>query len=168
MDGNLEQSASGTIEWLLNTALHFGSEFFAFIVVAGLAGAFGVYFGRDRLVALLAGLYIAIPTFQFFPWGSDMLANPLIAIAFFALIAILTMLAFSGLSSFFPTSSGGFLSLLILSVLTAGLILFIAIKIIPVESIYTFSDATKALFDSSTASFLWFIAPVVGVFFLSR
>lgn len=165
---NAQETASEIINWLLSTALHVGTEFLAFIVLAAIVAAFGIYFGRDRILPLLAGLYAAIPLYQLFPFGADLLQDPLLAVALYIILALLVMTAFSGLSSLFPSQSGGLISLVILSALTAGMLIAISIQILPVENLYTFSTATKALFDSAITAYLWFIAPIVGIFFLSR
>lgn len=168
MNGSLQDTFLDIINWIVSTALHVGTEFLAFVVLTAVVAGFGVYFGRDRILPLLAGLYTAIPLYQFFPFGADLLQNPLLAIALYLILALLVMIAFSGLSSLFPTQSGGLISLIILSAVTAGMLIAISIQILPVENIYTFSAATKALFDSAVTAYLWFVAPIIAVFFLSR
>ncbi|PIR85516.1 hypothetical protein COU15_00265 [Candidatus Kaiserbacteria bacterium CG10_big_fil_rev_8_21_14_0_10_45_20] len=165
---DIQTDLGGNLDSVLNFFIHFGSEFLAFIVLTAIVVAFTFYFGRERIAPLIAGLYIAIPLYQIFPYEEGILTTPLLQISFYLLIVVLTMVAFSGLSSVFPTSGGGLIGLVILSAITAGMVIAIAIHILPVESLYTFSGATKALFESSQAFFLWMVAPIVGVFFFSR
>ena len=158
----------GSVHSLVGLIGHFATDFFAFIVIAAVIAAFAFYLGRDRLVPLVAGLYAAIPLYQHFPWGASVIADPMVAVALFVGLTLIGLIAFSGLSAFVAGSSIGFIKLAILSALTAGLVIAVAIHILPVSSFYTFSAPTAALFASNQAFFLWLAAPLVGIFFLGR
>ncbi len=146
----------------------FGTDFLAFIVLTIIIAGFAFYFGRDRLMPLIAGIYTAIPLYMNFPFMSHLNGNAYFEIGLYIVFVILGLVAFSGLSYFIGGESLGFLKLLILSVVTAGLLLAVSIHILPVEKIYTISAATKVLFTSAQSYFWWLLAPLVGVFFFSR
>lgn len=158
---------AGALQWAVDFFVHVGTDFFAFVVVAGAVAAFAFYFGRDRFMPLVASLYAAIPLWQTFPWR-EFITTPLVSIALYFGLAALALFALSGLSDFLAGESVGFLKLIMLSALTAGMVLAVAIHILPVQELYTFSAPTLALFASDQSFFLWLLAPLVGLFFFGR
>jgi hypothetical protein len=145
----------------------FVHDFLPFIVLAGLALLFSFYFGRDRFAPLVAGLYAALALYTAFPYGSS-ISGPYLQIGLYIVFTIIGFLAFYGLSFFFARSSTEFFTQLILSILVAGFVLGISIHVLPVQQIYHFTDATKALFASDQAYFWWLAAPLVGIFFFGK
>lgn len=145
----------------------FASDFFAFIVLAALVAAFAFYFGRDRLVPLTAGLLAAIPLYTHFVFIGALGSNPWLHLALFVALAILGLVAFMGLSGWVPSTGVGFVKVLGLSAIVAGMILAIAINLLPLSEVYTVSEPTRALFVSQNF-FWWLLAGVVGVFILGR
>ena len=128
---------------------------------------FAFYFGGDRLVPLIAALYAGIPLYQFFAYKESVGDNPYLLVGLYVVLVVLSLLAFSGLS-YFAGGALGFLKMGGLSILTAGLILAIAVHILPVGSIYSFSEPAKALFASDQAFFWWLLAPLAGLFLFGR
>lgn len=151
----------------IDLVLDFSADFLAFIVIAAFIAAFAFYFGRDRIVPLLAGIYAAVPLYSAFPY-TDLLTTPLLHVGLFVVLAIAGLVVFSGLSAFIAEGSLGFIKLIIFAAVTAGMIIAIAIHVLPVEEMYSFSAATKALFSSTEALFLWLIAPLVAVYVFGR
>ncbi len=162
------QGAGTVFHNVLNSIFSFGTDFFAFILLAALITAFSIYFGRNRLMPLVAGIYAAIPFYLFFPFHTTLLDDPYIAIGLYLGFALLGLIAFSGLSNFVGSASRGLIRVTIISTLVAGALLAIGIHILPLEHIYSFNAPTKALFTSNQAFFWWLIAPLVGLFFLER
>lgn len=146
---------------------HFAGDFLAFLIVGGIIAAFAFYFGRNRIVPLVASLYAAIPIYTVFPY-TEYITTPLVSIVLYFVIAFLAYIAFSGLASFVATGSIGFINLLILSATVAGMLIAVSIHILPVEQLYTFSAPTRALFASTEAFFFWLVAPLVAVFVFGR
>lgn len=153
---------------VLNFVVSFATDFLAFIVVSALIAAFAFYFGRNRLMPLVAAIYAAVPLYLFFPFDTPLLDDPYIATALYLLFVFLALIAFSGLSAFMASGDRSLIRVLGLSVLVAGAFLAIGIHILPLEQIYTFNAATKALFASNQSFFWWLLAPLVGLFFLER
>ncbi len=163
--------ATGTTaqtQHILDSLFAFGSDFFAFIVVTVAVMLFALYFGRDRIAPLLAALYAALALYTAFPYALSFLASPYMKIGLYAVLALISFIAFSGLSYFMASHSGGFFAELILAILIAGFLLAIAIHVLPVQDVYTFTGATKALFASDQLFFWWLAAPLAGLFFLGR
>lgn len=159
---------SGSLESLTDFFIHFGTDFFAFIIVAAAVSGFAFYFGRDRLMSLIASIYAAVLLYQKFPYGSYVPDGPWYEIGIFALFVVVALIAFSGLSFFLARETSSFLGTAALSIATAGLLLSIAIYILPVQQLYTFSAPTMALFSSAESFFLWLLAPLVALFFFGR
>jgi hypothetical protein len=155
------------VQQILGVILSFTSDFLAFIIIAAVVAAFAFYFGRNRIMPLLAGIYTAIPLYLAFPY-TNLLTTPLVSLTVYIVLVLLGMIAFSGLASFLAEESMGFIRLAILSALTAGLCIAISIYILPVEQLYAFSAPTRALFAGAQAYFFWLVAPLVSVYFLSR
>lgn len=158
----------GSLHSLVTFFTHIGTDFFAFIIVAAAVAAFAFYMGRDRLMPLIAGLYAAIPLWQHFPYGATILSDPLTSIGLYVGLTLAGTVAFAGLSAFVAGNSIGFIKLIILSALTAGMIIAVAIHILPVSHFYTFSAPIAALFASPQSFFLWLVAPLAGIFFFGR
>jgi len=157
-------------EWLqfaVDFFLAFAADFLAFIVIAAAVAAFAFYFGRNRVVPLATSLYAAIPLYLVFPFTSY-ITTPFLHIALYLVLAFLAFVAFSGLSSFVASASFGLVQLVVLSAAIAGMLIAVSIHILPVEDIYTFSIATKALFDSPEAFFFWLLAPLAAIYIFGR
>jgi hypothetical protein len=159
---------SGSLGSTMDMVMQFAADFLAFIVVAALIAAFAFYFGRDRLMALIGGLYAAIPLYQAFPFFESLPQNPYIEIGVFLAFLFAGLIAFSGLSAFLARSASNFLGTGILSVVTAGFVLAVAVHILPVSEIYTFSEPTLALFSDDQIFFWWLLAPLGGLFFFGK
>lgn len=160
---------SGSFSEVVNFVVHFGTDFFAFVVVAGAVAGFAFYFGRDRLMALIASIYAAVVLYQAFPYQSILpnTSAPVMLGLYVAFVAA-GWIAFSGLSFFLAQSTSSPLGTLVLSIATAGLLLAIGIHVLPVQDLYSFSEPTKALFASNQEFFWWLGAPLVALFFFGR
>ncbi len=152
----------------VDLVITFGTDFFAFIVIAAIVAAFSVYFGRDRLISLIAALYTAVVLFEKFPFNSLLPAGPYIQIGLYFAFVLAALVAFSGLSAFLARSTSSFLGTAVLSITTAGMLLAVGIHILPVQQVYTFSAPTLALFASDQMFFAWLAAPLAGLFFFGK
>jgi hypothetical protein len=153
----------------LDYVIAFGTDFFAFIIVAGAIATLAFYFGRDRLVSLIAAIYSAIVLYRAFPYGSMLPAdNAYVQIGMFVGFVLISLIAFSGLSFFLARSTSSFFGTAVLSAVTAGLILSVSIHVLPVQTLYSFSAPTLALFASPEMFFWWLVAPLAGLFFFGR
>lgn len=152
----------------LDIILGFASDFSAFIAVTVVILLFALYFGKDRLAPLVAAIYSALALYTAFPYMTMLPASPYMKIGLYLVFVLLSFITFSGLSYFMAAHSGGYVSELIISALIAGCLLAIAIHVLPVQQVYTFGTATKALFASNEFFFWWLAAPLAGLFFLGK
>jgi len=166
---NFQPSDVGDTLTLVTTILvAFATDFFAFLIVAGIVAGFAFYFGRNRIVPLLASLYASIPLFIYFPYDTSAYGGIIVTLALWLGFVLIGMIVFSGLASFVAASSIGFVKLIVLSAATAGLILALAVNVLPVQEVYTFSAPTLALFNTPEMFFLWLSAPLIALFFFGR
>ncbi len=156
------------LETLWAQVVDFSADFLGFVVVAAGVAAFAFYFGRNRIVPLVAALYASIPLFLLSPFDLTPYGGVIVQVAFWVLLVLLGMVAFSTLASFMASVSTGFVNVVVLSVATAGLVLAIAINVIPIQTFYTFSPATLALFDTPQGVYFWLIAPLAALFVFGR
>lgn len=163
------QDIGEVLQSVVNFVIAFSTDFFAFLVVAGLILGFAFYFGRDRILALIAGIYAAVVLYQAFPYASILPnSSAPVLIALFIAFVVAGWLAFSGMSFFLAKSESGLLGTAILSAATAGLLIAVGIHVLPLEQLYTFSVPTKALFESAEMFFWWLVAPLVALFFFGK
>lgn len=158
----------GALQSTVGLFLGFGSDLFGFIVLAALVAAFAFYFGRDRVAPLIAGILAAVPLYTLFPYTSVLNGNPYLLTGLFVLLALLGLMAFSGLASFMTSGGFGFVKVLALSLVTAALLMAIAINVLPLKDIYAFSTPTLALFQSTNGLFWWLLAGVGAVFLFGK
>ena len=167
MDPNVTPPVGEALRSSVDLFIGFGTDFFAFIVVAALVAAFAFYFGRDRLTPLVAGLFAAVPLYTHFAFVTVLGSNPWLHLGLFIALTVLGLVAFMGLSSWVPSTGAGFVKTLGLSAIIAGMILAIALNLLPLSEVYTVSEPTHALLVSQNF-FWWLLAGVVGVFILGR
>ena len=156
------------LQTIWNNILQFSAEFLAFVVVSAGVAAFAFYFGRNRILPFIAALYASIPLYVSSPFDLSPYGGAIVEIAFWILLVFLAYVAFSSLGSFIASVSVGFLNVVILSVTTAGLILAIAISVVPIQTFYTFTPATLALFNTPQGFFFWLVAPLAALFVFTR
>ena len=152
----------------LDLLFGFGSDLFVFIAVAAVVAIFAFYFGRDRLMPLVAGIYAALVLYAHFPYFSYLQGNAYLEIGYFVLCTVLALIAFSGLAGFMASSGLGIIKVVALTLITAGFIMAIAVNVLPVKELHTWSPATLAVFANPQFYFAWLVAPVFGVFLFGK
>lgn len=166
MDSTSSLDVGGALQGAVNLFLGFGSDVFIFITLVALIAVFAFYFGRDRLMPLVAGIYAALVLYSYFPY-TVYLTSPYLSIGLFLGLSFVGMIAFSGLAGFFSSSGVGFIKVMGLSIITALFVMAIAIYVLPASEIHTFSAPTLALF-AKEFFFWWLVVPLVGVFILGK
>ncbi len=153
---------------IFTTATDFAGDFFPFLVLTAVIAFLAFYLGRNRLMPFIAGLYAAIPLYQNFPYDLSEFGGAPVSLALYVVLALAAMLAFSGLMNFLADGTMGPLKLLVLSGLTAGMLLAVGIHVLPLKEVYVLGPAVQAWFQSDTAFFWWLVAPIAGLFFLGK
>ncbi len=167
METTLAPEVGVALKSTTDLVIGFASDFAAFIVLAALVAVFAFYFGRDRLVPLVAGLIVALPLYVYFPFKTAVGADPWLNIGLYLVLAAIGLLAFSGMQAWVPSNGVGFVKTLGLSAIAAGVLLAVLLNALPLGEIYAVSPATAALF-SSQYFFWWLAAGIAGVFILGR
>jgi hypothetical protein len=148
------------------------SDFLIVIILVGVFVLFSRYVGRGPFVGVILSFYTAYAVYATFPYDSFLPSAPAItALAtrvglYLALVFIFYVIMRRVVVSDFLDI--GSLSLIILSFLTAGLLLALAYHVFPVAALYHFTPALNLLFAAKTYFFFWFIAPAIGLFFLAH
>ena len=166
--GNLNtiatQSALGAWSW--------ASDFLIVIILCGVLFLFAWYMGRGPFIGLLISLYAGYALYSVFPYASFLPASPPLvalgsAIAVYAVLAGIAyvILRRAVVSDFVYI---GLFGLGVLSFLGAGFLLALAYHVFPIHEVYTFTPAVDMLFAAKQYFFWWFIAPLLGLFFLAR
>lgn len=170
MEG-IEQARALATE-TISTLITWGSDFLIAIIFFAALFAFGWYRGRGPLLALLMSFYIAYAVYDLFPYASLFPASPasLVLLWHTGVFAVCTAAIYfivrRGVSQ--NAVSYGTFGFIALPLLGAGFLLALAYQVFPVREVYTFTPAIDALFAPKEFFFWWFVAPIIGLFFLAR
>lgn len=176
MDG-LEESflQVGTIatELTMNAGLWAGN-FLVLIVLTLVLFVLAMRSGGSGLISLNLSLYSGYALYTVFPYrdsiisiGATSLVQAVISIFLFA---IATFVPFSMILRL-TSQSFGSLSIIqnfMLSLLAAGFLMALGYHVFDISNIYSFSDPINELFAPEGYFFYWFIAPLIGLYFLAR
>ena len=170
-----------TILELGNAATQIGADawlvagnFLALIVLTVILFGFAMHQGASGLISLNLALYAAYALYMVFPFKETIIgaaATPLIqAILSIGLFIALMIVPFL-LTLRLTAPSFGQLSIIqnfLLSLGAAVFLMAVGYHVFEVGNIYTFSDPLNYLFAPEGYFFYWFIAPLVGLWFLAR
>ncbi len=164
---NLATSATASA-WI------WGGNFLILIVLTVIILFFAMHQGASGLISLNLAVYAAYALYTVFPYRESIIqigATPLVqAILSIGLYMILMALPFM-ISLRLTAPSFGQLSIfqnLLLSFVAAGFMLALAYHVFGISNIYAFSDPLNSLFAPKGYFFYWFIAPILGLYFLAR
>ncbi len=149
-------------------------NFLALIVLAVALFFFGLKVGRAAFVALVMSLYAGFALYSLFPYKDELMKSagtPLVK-------AVMALIIF-GVLTFVPyliirriATSGAMhippFMLAILATLSAGCILALGYHFFSLASIIPATPPLSALFSPEKYLFWWFVAPIVGFFFLAK
>lgn len=148
------------------------SAILSILVLMGIFFFIAWYVGRGPFVALLLSFYGSYAVYVAFPFMSYVPTAPALTAlgAHIGLYAAFTLLFYIILrrvvvSDFLYI---GVFGLIALSFLGAAFLLAFAYHIFSVTAIYSFTPAVASLFAPNQYFFWWFVAPVIGLFFLAR
>ncbi len=150
----------------------FTSDFLVIFVLVGTLFFFARYVGRGPFVALLISFYTGYTLYSIFPFTNFLPSAPagtalIVDVALFGAFVAATYIILRRVvvSDFL---SMGTVGLFILSFLAAGFLLALSYHVFPVREVYSFTPAIDALFIPKAFFFWWFIAPLLGLFFIAR
>lgn len=154
------------------SAWAFASAFLAIIVLVAALFLFAWYVGKGPFVALIFSLYSGYALFATFPYLSLLPTAPALT-AFFSQVAVFAVFTFISYLVLRRVVVSDFLyigpiGLIMLCFLATGFLLALVYQVFPLHDAYAFTPAVDALFAPKQWFFAWFVAPLIGLFFLAR
>lgn len=161
---------------IVRNVLSFSSD--AVVILALFAGAtaFGLFFGKHKLVSIILTFYPTALIFRSIPYFKKILSTtPLtfseafaqIAVFFAVFIPIYFILSHFISTEFSFSRIRKVIEACLLGFVATVLAIFSSYHIINLQKIYNFSTGIDSLFLSSTV-FWWLLAPFVALFFLRK
>lgn len=151
-----------------------GGNFLALIILTFVLLFIAIRQGASGLISLNLSLYGGYALYYVFPYrdaiigiGSTPIIQAIISIGLFVAVTALPFVISLRLTS----QSFGQLSIiqnLLLSFAAASFLMALAYHVFNLSNIYTFSDPLNSLFAPEGYFFYWFIAPLIGLYFLAR
>jgi hypothetical protein len=160
------------------TSLHTASvligNVLVFLIVTVLLVIFSMRAGRQALISLILSLYTGYALYSVFPFISALVkpgatdsTSAIITIAIYGVLVFISYLLVRRVSSG-HVGSIHFLPLLLLCILTGGFLMALGYQLFDITHVYALPKTLNLLFAPKQYFFWWFIAPLVGVFFLAR
>lgn len=149
---------------------------FLFFIIATFV--YGFTLGRGRIMVLLVSTYMALALVYTAPFLDQGAQNLTVGSSPFFIVQITLFVAAMLLIFFFLSNSalrrafaaadiqGKAWQIIVFSVLHAGLLVASVLSFIPVERRDALLEATRSLFVSDTALFLWTLLPIVFMMFV--
>jgi hypothetical protein len=168
LDVGAAVSAAGADAWLWVT------NFLVLIVLTLAVYMFAMREGGAGVISLNISLYCGYALYSVFPYrdaiigvGATPLVQAILAVVLFVaatagpfiIVMRLTAPSFGQLS---------FFQGLLLSLVAAVFLIALGYHVFEISDIYTFSDPLNQLFEPKGYFFYWFIAPLIGLYFLAR
>ena len=142
---------------------------FLFFIVGSLL--YGFSLGRDRVIIILISIYMALavvgnaPILKQLNLAFHINDNVVLRLTYFLGVFVLLffLLSRSALLRTFGENSGtgAWWQVILFSILQVGLLISIAMSLLPAEMLSNFSDITKQIFLSDTGRSCWLILPIV-------
>lgn len=146
-----------------------------FIVLFFIVAAFiyGFSLGRDRVIAILVSVYMALAVVNTAPFigdpNTEINIGNLFVFRLSTFVGVQVLLFFllsrSALLSTVAASDdkGSWWQVLLFSCLHVGLIISIILSLLPASFVETLSPITQTIFTSELARFIWIVAPIVAM-----
>lgn len=151
-----------------------GGNFLAIIVLMIGLFVFALRKGGSGLIALNLALYAGYALYIVFPYrdaviaiGSTPLIQAILSVTLFIFATFMPFVIILKLTA----QSFGQLSVfqnLLLSFAASCFLMVLGYHVFDISNIYSFSEPLNYLFAPEGYFFYWFIAPLIGVFFLAR
>ena len=149
-------------------------NFVVLLVLTGIIYMLTMRKGGAVLIAFNFSLYVGYALYMVFPYrdsivgiGATPMVNAALAVLLFAVATAPALL----LTLRLTPSQYGRLSIFQsfpLSLLAAGFLMALAYHVFDISNIYSFSDPLNQIFAPEGYFFYWFVAPLVGLWFLAR
>lgn len=144
----------------------------AFFVVGALL--YGVSLGKDRIIAILVSIYMALAVVNALPdFVLNIKVNDNFTLQVTAFVSVFVILFFllsrsAVLNSLDTSSQGKWWQVLIFSFLHVGLLVSVTLSFMPAPFVAKFSELTRFIFTNDWTKFGWIIAPIIAMIFFGR
>jgi len=144
----------------------------AFFVVGALL--YGVSLGKDRIIAILVSIYMALAVVNALPdFVLNIKVNDNFTLQVTAFVSVFVILFFllsrsAILNSLDTSSQGKWWQVLIFSFLHVGLLVSVTLSFMPAPFVAKFSELTRFIFTNEWTNFGWIIAPIIAMIFFGR
>jgi len=160
----------------INTLLHNPSwDIVAIFVFLAVGFFYGLWAGKNKLLAFLFSLYVSGFLFENFYYldkivkGGTMMERFWFEVLIFLFLAVVLTVVFSRI--FEPSFDSGpknWLKSFLLSFSSIGLLFSYLFHIFPAKDVFTFSPLVQNLFASNNAFFWWLFIPLIVIFLTRR
>lgn len=173
LDASILQVSNIATEFGANAWVWAGN-FLVLIILTCIIMFFAMRAGRGGLIALILALYAGYALYTVFPYmdaivgaGGAPIVQAGISILLFAAASVIPFILVNRLTG------GGFGSLsiiqnFILALLAAGFLMALSYHVFDISNIYSFPEPLNQLFEPEGYFFYWFIAPLVGLYFIAH
>jgi hypothetical protein len=151
-----------------------GGNFLVLIILTFVLFFFAMHQGRSGLITVNLSMYAGYALYVVFPYresiiaiGSTAMVQAFLSILLFIFATIPPFVIILRLTA----PSFGSLSIiqnLLLSVLAASFLMALAYHVFDISHVFTLPDPLNQIFAPKGYFFYWFIAPLVGLWFLAR
>jgi hypothetical protein len=151
-----------------------------FIILFFIAAAFiyGMSLGRDRIVVILVGIYMALAVVNYAPFlgtfsgtiGVDQIFVVRISVFITTFLGLFFLLSRSALLRTIAKGDeqGNWFQVIIFSLLHIGLLISIVLSFLPVEILGDLAPLTRRFFVGDIARFIWITAPIAAMIIFGR
>lgn len=152
-------------------------DFYVLTVAIILALLYGFLLGRDRVIAIMVAIYMALAVVENAPFLKNVTQAGVGQIfslktsTFVALAALFFfLLSHTALTRTVVAKDTGttFWQMIVFSVLHIGLLISIVLSFIPADLVIFRAPLTQQIFMTDTAKFLWIILPLIAMIFLGK
>ena len=160
-----------TTSSVVSSLSNISADIFGVLGVIILLVALGLTYGKKTLLVVLLSLYPTALVTHFFPfYGGIPFVTGTIPLKFEPLMLFILSLVGSifTIKNYIDTSYQihsfwRFVEIISLSVTASGLGIALLYHIVEIDNFYNFSTILNSLFESSTALWLWLIAPLASI-----
>ncbi|MBY0309861.1 hypothetical protein K2Q16_01810 [Patescibacteria group bacterium] len=155
--------------------LHFAYECVYFLIVFGVFIVIAIAKGRQALITIIAGLYLALLLSIQFPFYDQLLSYTssatsvaMLKLGSFLAFTIFAVLLFARImpSEFRETKFESFGKKLVLAVVATLLVMVYSFTILPVAEFLNPDTPLQSLFGQQDKFFWWLLTPLVILFFI--
>ena len=153
---------------------YFSADAIFLIIVFAVFFAFGLYFGKGRLISLILSSYIAAPLYKFFPFfdkflvvtGDNLLVINKIVLLLMFLVPLWIIIDRYIFSETITTGLANSLKTAVLALMVVLIVVTFSYSLINYDVYHNFSDKFDQIFSSTQILFYIELVPLISIAFL--